>query len=280
MIEELKGVVVVPHGSGLEPAQELVLKSAGLVVDPHGIGGEVIHLVPYNEAIAVIVDPDAPPIAWVGFPVNASWLLAAIRTAVDLQRAQRAEQEAKALLQICRAMGSERDAGVLEAFILRKARELTNADAGSLFMLQRHEGRKELRFVVAQTGPADKQTYLGRVIEVSDRSIAGSVVLRGEPLRVGDAYADLPFEGFGFDRTFDEEHHYRTKSVLAVPVRNIDETIIGAIMLINRKPTFELVLVSETMTEEIVAPFDQHDEDLAVALAAQAGVVLERIHHT
>jgi HD-GYP domain-containing protein (c-di-GMP phosphodiesterase class II) len=46
-------------------------------------------------------------------------------------------------------------------------------------------------------------------------------------------------------------------------------------MLINRKPSFDLILTSPAMTEEVVAPFDERSESVLRSLASQAGVALE-----
>ncbi|MBV8491206.1 MAG: hypothetical protein JO199_11820, partial [Candidatus Eremiobacteraeota bacterium] len=39
--------------------------------------------------------------------------------------------------------------------------------------------------------------------------------------------------------------------------------------------TFEAVLTLDVLTEQLVMPFEQHDEEILTALAAQAGVALE-----
>jgi HD-GYP domain-containing protein (c-di-GMP phosphodiesterase class II) len=51
--------------------------------------------------------------------------------------------------------------------------------------------------------------------------------------------------------------------------------VVGVIMLINRKPEFELVLSSPEHTLEAVIPFRPHDENILLSLASQAGVALE-----
>ncbi|HLX26551.1 MAG TPA: GAF domain-containing protein, partial [Candidatus Cybelea sp.] len=229
---------------------------------------------PYDQSVAIITDPDEPPIAWLATPINATWLLTAIRTAVELLRAERAVNESRALLQICRAMGSERDVPTLHRLIVRKARELTNADAGTLYLLDDDE--KTLRFAVSQTGPHDEERFAGSTVEVSADSIAGHVAMTGESIRIGDAYADLPPSRVRFDASFDKSTEYRTKSVLCVPIRNVSDQIVGVLQLINRKPNFDAVLGHGVVLEEVVMPFDEHDEEIVIALASQAGAVLER----
>jgi HD-GYP domain-containing protein (c-di-GMP phosphodiesterase class II) len=50
---------------------------------------------------------------------------------------------------------------------------------------------------------------------------------------------------------------------------------VGVIQLINRKPSFGMVLTSPAMTESVVEPFTERDESVLLSLASQAGVALE-----
>lgn len=272
--DALNGLTVVAHGASLGNAST-ALAEAGVVFSPIAGGKETVHIVPYGESIAIITDPDAAPTAWLKVPVNTSWLMTALRTAVELLRAQRAVNESNALLEICRAMGSEYDVAALHRLIVRKARELTNADAGSLYLFADVDGERALQFAVAQTGPHDEEKYTGSFLSLSDQSIAGCVALTGEIVRVADAYAELPAHQVKFDASFDQATGYRTKSVLAVPIRNFHDEIVGVLQLINRKPSFDAVLTLGVITEELVLPFDEHDEEIVIALAGQAGVILE-----
>jgi len=77
------------------------------------------------------------------------------------------------------------------------------------------------------------------------------------------------------NRSFDEANGYRTMSVLAVPMRDHEEAIVGVIMLINRKPEFGMRLTSPAHTEEVVGPFSERDEHVLSSLASQAGVAFE-----
>ncbi|MBV8490081.1 MAG: GAF domain-containing protein [Candidatus Eremiobacteraeota bacterium] len=271
----LRDVSVISHGADLADVRS-ALDDAGVTISGRAEGtGPTVHLVPYGEALAVIIDPDAPPIEWLSYPLDPGWLLAAIRTAADLLRANRAVSESRALLQICRAMSSERDVRALHRLVVRKARELTNADAGSLYLVEEVEGEKALRFAVAQTGPHDEEKYTGGYLTLSEHSIAGSVAINGNPVRISDAYEDLPGERTRFDASFDQATGYRTKSVLCVPIKNHRDEVVGVIQLINRKPSFDVALSLDVLTEQLVMPFDDHDEEILTALAAQAGVALE-----
>lgn len=271
--DTLWGTVIVPHGVDLTGVND-VLRQAGVTVGSSTGRADVVHLVPYDDGTAVIVDPDAPPICWLGSPINPHWLLTALRTAADMQTARRGIREARTLLDICRAMGSQPDEQSLYRFLVRKSRELTNADAGTLYVVEQQGNERVLRFAMAQTGPHDEEKFTGGVLPLSRDSFAGSVALDGTPLRIDDAYA-VSDDRRHFDATFDKATGYRTKSVLCVPIHNHLDDVVGVLQLINRKPTFDVPLSRDVLSEEILLPFDRHDEELLTALAAQAGVALE-----
>ncbi len=186
-------------------------------------------------------------------------------------------RETDRLLSIGIALSAERNISKLHELIVRNARELTRADSGSLFLLEPgHDGAEtKLRFAVAQTGPKDAGTHLGAVLPLKRDSISGYVAITGDVVRVPDAYEIPESAEYSFNPSFDKQTGYRTKSVLVVPMRDHENGIVGVIMLINRKPSFDLVLTSPAMTESIVTPFSERDESVLLSLASQAGVALE-----
>lgn len=252
-----------------------------------------------HEAATVVIapagDPDAAFLAgnphvggWLNTPLDPSAVIAVVRNAAAVlslhaitaglrKDAETRRREAEHLLGIGVALSAERDIGRLQQTVVRSARELTRADSGSLFLLCDGAGSDErtLRFAVAQTGPGDSGNHLGATLPLSRASIAGYVALSGEVVRIEDAYRIEPTVEYRFNPSFDQSTNYRTKSVLCVPMRDHAGEIIGSIMLINRKPDFDLVLGSPALTERYVEPFDEHDEGVLLSLASQAGVALD-----
>ena len=238
--------------------------------------------------VVAIVERDQPGLEWLlddpetaailHPPVSRASLLAALRTAgrVESMRAyQRMAYESDELLAIARALSSERDLPALQRLIVHKARELTSADAGSLYVVEDRDGERRLRFAVAQTGPKDAGVLNNTLLPLTMTSIAGYVATTGKVVRIADAYA-LPKEApYRFNRAFDETHKYRTKSILCVPMRSPGGETIGAIQLINHKPYFGLVLTTPEETDDVVTAFDDHDENVLSALASQAAVAME-----
>jgi HD-GYP domain-containing protein (c-di-GMP phosphodiesterase class II) len=216
-------------------------------------------------------------------PVIAAARAAGALLALETEtRRLRAKADARAaeterLLQIGVALSAERDISKLQQAIVRSARELTRADSGSLFLLDDdpRTGERALRFAVAQTGPGDTGAALGAMVPLSRESISGYVALTGEVLRIADAYEIGDAHEYRFNASFDRKHAYRTKSVCCVPMHDHSGEVVGSIMLINRKPDFELLLQSPEHTERVAEPFDARDERVLLSLASQAAVALE-----
>lgn len=192
------------------------------------------------------------------------------------------------LINIARAMTTERDVNKLLAIILEKSRFVTGADAGSIYVVEDEttpaddgdgpvssRGRGPmLRFKLSQNESVhyDSREF---VMPISTRSIAGSAALGKKAINIADAY-DIPAGAqYGFDRRFDEKIGYRTKSLLTVPLISQRDEVIGVIQLINKKKDPEKKLFGKDDVEEQVVPFDERSEELLGMVAAQAGASLE-----
>lgn len=266
-------MAVYSHDVELLPALGAALNVAGIRTVPQAEPG-AIHLMRYGDSVGVIPDPEGLPAVYVALPIDPKALVGAIRVAHELNETRRAVREAKELLEIARMLGSEHDKKKLYHAIVLKARELTKADSGTLFITETQDGKDVLRFAIAQTGPQHKETYAGGSIPLNNASIAGHVAMNTKAIRLEDVYKDAAARMLNFDRSFDEKNGYRTKSMLAVPLTSYTGKPIGVLQLMNKKPIFEMPLNSVSITESAVEPFDKHDEELIVALASHAGLAL------
>ena len=177
------------------------------------------------------------------------------------------------------ALGSERDSQRLLELILTYARQLTNADSGSIYIIRERtapdEGKhKVLYFANTQSDTLDIN-FQGADMDVTERSIAGYVALHGEVLNLADADrlpSDSPYQ---YNRDFDRSAGYSTRSMLTLPMRNNENGIIGVLQLINKKkvPGKRLHPIERVLTD--VVPFTMEDEHRALALSGQAAVALE-----
>lgn len=192
--------------------------------------------------------------------------------------ADTAAQRLRQLNQIGLALSSERDIQRLLELILTKSRELTTADAGSLYLVQQEMKdnvvEKSLYFRLAQNDSNSKLPT--GTFAVGPSSLAGYAALRGELLSFEDVYdlpSDAPYK-VGF-RAVDKETGYRTKSMVVVPLKSHSKEVIGVLQLINRKRRRDILLSDEDTVEREVLPFDQELTELAASLASQAAVALE-----
>lgn len=175
------------------------------------------------------------------------------------------------------ALSAERDPQRLLELILTRARHLVAADAGSLYLVRQGEQpQPELYFALAQNDSVEADLK-ARVIPLNPASVAGAVALSGEVIVVEDVY-DLPADcPLHHDRRFDERFHYRTRSIVGLPLATHTHEILGVLQLINRKPQAEVPL-ADPMTAAEVLPFSPSDVEMLRALASQAAVSLENSH--
>jgi HD-GYP domain-containing protein (c-di-GMP phosphodiesterase class II) len=188
---------------------------------------------------------------------------------------ERYRSEMGELVEIARAMTTERNVDSLLNVILQKSRFVTTADAGSIYVVEADDkGTTRLRFKLTQN---DSVQFDWRefTMPISTRSIAGAAALDKQAINIADVY-DLPAgSSFGFDRSFDQRVGYRTKSMLTMPLISQRDEVIGIIQLINRKTTSDRLLTTDEDVLTHVVPFDFRSEELLRTVAAQAAISLE-----
>ncbi|MDC7226475.1 MAG: GAF domain-containing protein [Spirochaetales bacterium] len=191
----------------------------------------------------------------------------------DYDKARNLNEE---LLSIGIALSAERDNDKLLNDILKKIREITRADAGSLYLLEKVEGGNEqnLLFKIAHndSNPSDFTEFR---MPLNKKSIAGYVAVTSEVLNIPDAYAIPDLKPYSFNESYDIATNYRSCSILTVPMLDHLENTIGVVQLINRKRCFSKILESPEDVEAYVEPFDLEDENIVLSLASQAAVSLE-----
>ncbi|MBZ5568662.1 MAG: GAF domain-containing protein [Acidobacteriia bacterium] len=230
------------------------------------------------------------------------------------ERLDRATNEIKELNAIGAALSAEHDTEMLLEMILTKSREITKSDAGSLYLVEevpiadpalpasdpnstttklraleeakeyggaklvasrKVDTKKVLRFKLAQNDTV-AVPFREAVMEISDKSIAGYVVKTGEIVNLEDAYHLPELVPYSFNRKFDEDSGYRTKSMIAVPMRNPKTgEIVGAVQLINAKRNSEAKLNSLSAVVSQVVAYTVRQQEMVTSLASQAAVALD-----
>lgn len=210
--------------------------------------------------------------------IRAGYREAAARNETARARAEAAQRsrEIGELTRIGVALGTERDLKVLLNQILTQARQITQSDAGSLYLVETSEqGIKRLRIRLADTFSKPEVPFVEFTIPVDRTSLAGYAATTGEALVIDDAYFLPPDVEYTINRSFDERWGYRTKSMLVIPMKDHKEEIIGVLQLINRKRDFDAVLATPDVVERQVVPYSKRTVELVTALAGQAAVAIE-----
>jgi HD-GYP domain-containing protein (c-di-GMP phosphodiesterase class II) len=188
---------------------------------------------------------------------------------------ERAEREREQLNEIGIALSSQRDVRELLNLILAKAREITRADAGSLYLVEdEDQGGRHLRFMLTQN---DSLVFPFKefALPMAEDSMAGYTALRGEVVNFADAHHIPPEMPFHFNDHYDRESGYRTKSLLTLPMRNAKGEVLGVLQLINAKNDPAARLRDEADVARHVVPFHERSVRLALSLASQAAVAYE-----
>jgi HD-GYP domain-containing protein (c-di-GMP phosphodiesterase class II) len=205
-----------------------------------------------------------------------------VRLLIEQEQAQsditQLAQELTDLNKIGVRLSAERDTNSLLDLILRKAREITRADAGSLYLIEEDEnGNRQLRFKATMCDSVEVP-FREFTLPISHQSLAGHVALTGEIQNLDDAYSPPQGSPFTVNTAFDRQIGYRTKSMLVVPLKTPQGEIIGVFQLINRKPRgvgrFNSVNIVADIEERAV-PFSARAQELASSLASQAAVAVE-----
>ena len=165
-----------------------------------------------------------------------------------------------------------KDIDVLLERILREARRLANADAGSIYI--KEAGKLKFSYTQNETQqkrlmPGRKLIYSTFSIPINNQSIAGFVANTGETMNIPDAYKLKPDLSFSFNKSYDDLSGYRTQSMLTFPLKTNRGDTIGVLQLINAMNAAGKVV-----------PFAKKDEPLIMHFANMAAVAIERAQMT
>ncbi len=170
------------------------------------------------------------------------------------------------------ALSQERDVDKIFDLIIEEALAYTHADAATIYSVS--DDKKFLNFEVMQTkskgiraggsfGPImlppvplyqeDKRPNLA--------NMASCVFHSKEMLNIEDCYNETRFD-FSGTKAWDKSNNYRSKSMLAIPLKNYEDEILGVIQIIN---------ALDTHSNEIIS-FSKGSIVMVQSLASQAAI--------
>jgi len=162
----------------------------------------------------------------------------------SLEALQRRIAKLEALVEIGAELSSELNLDRLLDLIMDRTTRVLDAERSSLYLV---DFKKQQMWTKIAQGTQQIRMPLGT-------GIAGQVAMTGKPANVADAYKDPHF-----NPEFDRKSGFRTRSVLAVPMRTRRGEIIGVTQALNKRG----------------GTFTREDEELLTALSGQAAVAIE-----
>ena len=172
------------------------------------------------------------------------------------------------------SLSSERNINKLLESILGAAMKITNADAGTLYLLDAE--KQVLTFEIlhnhslgirmggtsGEAIPFYPIHLLGKDGQPNHAMVVSHAALSGETVNIPDAYIAAGFD-FSGTKNFDAKTGYRSRSFLAVPMRDHEHEVIGVLQLINA--------LDEAGG---VQQFSEDDQKLLESLASQAAIAI------
>ena len=184
------------------------------------------------------------------------------------------EERIRRLNEIGMALSTEKDTNKLFELILEEAKNITNADGRTLYMI---DNNGNLKFEIMRNdsmktvmgGTSGVKIPLEPVLKYFDdgepnyKNVSAYAALTGETINIKDAYEE---EGYDFSGAigYDKSSGYRSKSFLTVPLKNHENEIIGVMQLIN---------AIDKNTGEVI-PFTSEVQEQVESIASQGAVAL------
>jgi len=158
-------------------------------------------------------------------------------------------QEMEAILAVTTKLAAPFDLMTVLAEIVNAAKQVLHADRGSVWI---YDAAADQLVLEIATGIQPVRIPAGA-------GIAGACVRGRRIINVPDCYADERF-----NPEVDRKSGYKTRCMLTLPLVDHKDVLVGVMQVLNKKD----------------GVFDENDEALATALAAQCAVALQRVRMT
>ncbi|MFI5307083.1 MAG: GAF domain-containing protein [Polyangiales bacterium] len=163
----------------------------------------------------------------------------------------RYEKQLRAIMEIAWAVSSALDVDALLPRVMQKVTEIIKADRSTFFVVDRDKGQLWSKVAQGDKG-AGEQAHIRLQL---GEGIAGWVAQTGETINLADAYTDPRF-----NRGWDEQSGYRTRSLMCVPIYDRNLSVIAVIQCLNKHGR---------------RGFDEEDEELLRCVSGQCAIALE-----
>lgn len=168
------------------------------------------------------------------------------------------------ILDIGIAVAGEKDRNKLLDMIIDKGMELTNCDAGTLYILKDEKLHFKIMKTISQGVDKGRD---GEVIEIPavplrEENICAYTAIHKKPLNIEDVYYSDEFD-FSGPKNYDKMTGYRTQSMLTIPLIGLNDDVLGVLQLMNAKDK-----------KGEVCPFNKSLEHIVFSLSSQASIAV------
>ncbi len=167
------------------------------------------------------------------------------------------------------AVSSEKNFPSLMEIIITHGRSLTNADAGTLYLVE--NGKLEFKIVQNRTlnislGGKSGGKIQFPPVDIVESNVSGYVAMNKKPVNIPDVYQSELFDFTG-PKNFDRTSNYRSQSMLVVPMVDRFNEVQGVLQLLN----------ATDLTSGKIIPFSDSHLEVVESLASQAAVALNNL---
>ena len=271
------------------PEQLLSIKPACIVLDKelldiasldrwrdHALLATIISTEDTSDSNIIILPPNSPNDSTFAILRLACQQWAIRKRHADTNRLlKEKEGHIELLTDIGIALSAEKNLPKLLDKILTEAQNIACCDAASLFLIDDSDPKDpQLAFKLTKNDSISLDFKEIR-FPLNKHSISGYCAIFGVELCIDDVYSlnkDVPY---AFNRDFDLQNGYRTRSVLTIPIKDHRNDVLGVLQFLNRKRDRDTLLRSETQTMRETLPFDESTRQALRALTSQSAVALE-----
>lgn len=161
------------------------------------------------------------------------------------------------------ALSEEKDSAILFSNILNEAMDITESDAGTIYILE--DNQLKFNYMITRSKNIDKSADRGELeipaVPLGRSHVCACCALDKHLINIEDVYLDNTYDFTGAQK-YDELNGYRTRSMLVVPMLDDTDDCIGVLQLIN---------CSENGVDRA---YSENDENVIRALASFVAVSL------
>ena len=178
----------------------------------------------------------------------------------------------ESLTKIGIALSAERDINKFFNLVLDEAIQYTNADAGSVYTISDDHKFLDFRLVCTRSknlklGIADVSKWPSIALfdqkgDFKNKNFVSYVANTCKTLNIADVYEQDIFDNSG-TKKYDSSHNYRSKSMVAIPLKNHENDVLGVIQLINALDE-----------NNEITTFSEDHKTMLTSLGSQAAIAL------